>query len=159
MRFIKGRADLCVTFATMLAMLGEKIREARVAQRRSLADIASKAKVSVATLSRIENDKQSLDVELFMKLAKLLHINPQHLIGGDGNGSEDGVDPLSRRIVALGPDERAELWRTLAAERRSSRNRRLSHASLGEQVEELLAQIEFIREELTAVRARVRNGR
>ncbi|HET7434412.1 MAG TPA: helix-turn-helix transcriptional regulator [Thermoanaerobaculia bacterium] len=139
-------------------MVGEKIRDARVAQGRSLADVAAKAEISVATLSRIENEKQSLDVELFLTLARLLHVEPETFFaepdGASRNG--DGVSRLSRMIIALDAEERTELWRTLAADRRSHRPRRGQSVSTSRQVDELLAQIEFIREELKAVRGKIR---
>ena len=137
----------------MSGMIGERIRGARQSQGRSLADVAGKAKISVATLSRIENDKQSVDLDLFLMLAKVLRVNTNELL--ETNESEDRGDPLARRIAGLNVVERTVLWRDIATERRNHRKRR-SASDLGEQVDELLAQIEFLREELEAVRLRVR---
>jgi transcriptional regulator with XRE-family HTH domain len=139
---------------TMTPMIGERIRELRQAQGRSLADVAGKAKVSVATLSRIENDKQSVDLGLFLILAKVLHVAANELLGSDGNGQEDeNVDPLARRIAMLETKKRTELWRDVAAERRAQRVRgRSTRADGAQQVEEMLAQIDFLREELETVR-------
>ena len=67
-------------------LIGERIRELRQAQGRSLADVAGKAKVSVATLSRIENDKQSVDLGLFLVLAGILQVAAHELLGSDGDG-------------------------------------------------------------------------
>lgn len=139
---------------TMDFMIGARIRELRQAQGRSLADVAGKAKVSVATLSRIENDKQSVDLGLFLILAKVLRVAPGELLGSDGNGEEDDqTDPLARRIAMLGTKKRTELWREVAAERRIQRGRgRVLRADGADQVEEMLAQIDFLREELETVR-------
>ena len=140
----------------MSVMIGERIREARLAQDRSLADVAAKAEISVATLSRIETDKQSLDLGLFLSIAEVLNVSPQQLLG-DGNGNGSG-DPLPRRIAALGSRERLELWKELAEERRMLRGKRrgaeMKH--VGQHVEELLAQVDFLREELEAIRKRVK---
>jgi transcriptional regulator with XRE-family HTH domain len=134
-------------------MIGDRVREIRQAQGRSLADVAARAKVSVATLSRIENDKQSLDLDLFMNLAQVLQVSPAELLPMDG---QDG-DPLARRIARLDARKRTELWRDLAAERRNSRDKRQAETrNIAAQVEELVAQIEFLREELELVRKRVR---
>jgi transcriptional regulator with XRE-family HTH domain len=82
-------------------MIGERIRELRQSQGHSLADIAGKAKISVATLSRIENDKQSVDLGLFLVLTKVLQVAPHELLEAEHEGEEDGVDPLARRIAML----------------------------------------------------------
>ena len=139
-------------------MIGERIRELRQTQGRSLADVAGKAKISVATLSRIENDKQSVDLSIFLTLAKVLEVPAQELLDGiDGHGKPDG-DPLAQRIARLETKKRAELWRDLAAERRSSRGKDRTAATrdVSQQVDELLAQIDFLREELDLVRKRVK---
>lgn len=135
-------------------MIGEKIRELRHSQGRSLADVAGKAKVSVATLSRIENDKQSVDMGLFLILAKVLQVRPNDLLEDDGG---ENKDPMARRVAGLGGSDRAEFWRDLANERRTQRNRRgASIHDIGQQVDELLAQVDFLREELESVRKRVK---
>lgn len=138
-------------------MIGEKIRQARLAQQRSLAEVAAKAKVSVATLSRIETDKQALDLALFLSIAKVLKIAANDLLGEEGVGDGE-VDPLARRIAGLQARERVQLWRELAAERRSSRagSRQQQMNNVGQQVEELLAQVDFLREELESVRKRIK---
>jgi transcriptional regulator with XRE-family HTH domain len=145
-------------------MVGERIREARQAQNRSLADVAGKAKISVATLSRIENEKQSVEVGLFLLLARVLSIPAHELLGtqdedenGNGNG-ESKLDPLVRRIAALGSADRLELWKELAAERRTQRGRARGSESrqMAQHVEELLAQVDFLREELEGVRKRIK---
>jgi transcriptional regulator with XRE-family HTH domain len=140
----------------MTQMVGMRLREARLAQSRSLADVAAKAKISVATLSRVENDKQSVDLELFLTLARVLQISANELLAEEEGGS--GTAPLVRRIATLPPRQRQELWRDLAAETRTARGtkRTSNMREVGQQVEELLAQMEFLREELEAVRKRVK---
>ena len=142
----------------MESVIGEKIRELRQAQGRSLADVAGKAKISVATLSRIENGKQSVDLGLFLVLAKVLQVAAHELLVPEGDGSDDGkVDPLARRIAMLETKKRTELWREVAAERRAQRARvRGSRVDAAQQVEEMLAQMDFIREELENVRRRIK---
>lgn len=141
----------------MSAMIGERIREARLAQDRSLADVAAKAQISVATLSRIETDKQSLDLGLFLSIAHVLHVSAQQLLGEEGNGNGKG-DPLARRIAALGSRERLDLWKELAEERRTQRGKRrgAEMRQVGQQVEELLAQVDFLREELESIRKKMK---
>jgi len=138
-------------------MIGERLREARHSQGRSLADIAAKVKISVATLSRIETDKQSVDLGLFLSLARVLNVPPNEFLE-DRNGQADHGDPLARRIASLAATERTDLWRELAAEQRTRRaqKRGTDMRHMAQQVEELLAQVDFLREELEAVRKRVK---
>ena len=139
-------------------MIGENIRAARLAQQRSLADVAKKAKISIATLSRIENDKQTLELGLFLTLAKVLDRTPADLLGSDGNDNSNGVDPMVQRIAAFETAERMQFWKDLAVAQRNQRvkTRRLQLGQLSQEVEELLAQIDFMREELESVRKRLR---
>lgn len=138
-------------------MIGENIRTARLTQQRSLADVAKKAKISIATLSRIENEKQTLELGLFLTLAKVLDRTPNDLLGEAG-GAKTGVDPMVKRIAAFESNERMQLWKELANAQRNQRlrTRRVQVNQLSQEVEELLAQIDFVREELESVRKRLR---
>ena len=142
----------------MPGMIGERIRELRQSQGRSLADVAGKAKISVATLSRIENTKQSLEVGLFLLLAKVLDVSPGEFLDAESEKDNGNVDPLARRIAALESKKRMELWRDVAAERRLILARRRGAASrdASPHVEELLAQVDFVREELDVMRKRLK---
>lgn len=136
-------------------MIGEKIREVRQAQQLSLADVSAKAKISAATLSRIETEKQNIELGLFLTIAKILHVNPKDLLGDTGDGEGDSsTDPLVRKIAALEPTERTKFWRELSDARKH--NRVLKNRNVGQQVEELLAQIDLLREEILAVRSRLK---
>ena len=139
-------------------MIGDKLREARLAQQLSLTEVAGKAKVSVATLSRIETNKQALDLNLFMTLSRVLKVPAHHFLEDvENGGGESAAEPLASKISRLGATDRARLWRDLATSRRSERTRRGSQArNLAQHVDELVAQIEFLREEIETVRTRVR---
>ena len=140
-------------------MVGARLRGARQARHFSLAEVAEKAHVSVATLSRVERDQQSIDVGLFLSLAKILKTTPHELLGDDPE--QGALDPLVSRIAALVPSERIHLWKELADARRAtgSMARRGAVRALGEQVEELLAQIDFLRGEIEMVTQRLRRAR
>lgn len=135
-------------------MVGEKIREVRQAQGWSLVEVAGEAKISVATLSRIENGKQSVGLGLFLLLAKVLHVSARELLPEEDEGN-DKVDPLARRIAMLGTKQRTELWREVAAERRAQRGHN-ARADAAQQVEEMLAQIDFLRDELDTICKRIK---
>lgn len=142
-------------------MIGERIRQIRQSQDRPLSDIAGKAKISVATLSRVENDKQAVDLELFLLLARVLKVSPADLLEANEAPAASEVDPLARRIATLEAKDRAELWRELAAERRTHRAKKSSSdvQQLSAHVEEMLAQIDFLREELESIRTRMKKKR
>jgi transcriptional regulator with XRE-family HTH domain len=135
-------------------MIGNRLREARTARHLSLNDVASRAKVSVATLSRIERDKQGLDLGLFLALCRILKTTAQELIGSE---PDDLIDPLAVRIAGLSNVERTRLWQELAKARRMNIARRMTNHGLDEQVQELLAQIEFLHSEIVAVQGRIRH--
>jgi transcriptional regulator with XRE-family HTH domain len=141
----------------MSMMIGERLRGARHAQGLSLAEVAGKVKVSVATLSRIETSKQAVDLDLFLNLAEALDVPARELLTPEKEAA-DGIDPLARRIAALGSSDRTELWRELASERRTRPvgGRAGGSDQVAQQVEELLAQIDFLRQELEAMRTRIR---
>ncbi|HEY6136304.1 MAG TPA: helix-turn-helix transcriptional regulator [Thermoanaerobaculia bacterium] len=139
-------------------MVGEKLRQARVARQLSLADVASEAHVSAATLSRVERDKQAIDVELFLTLARVLSATPADLLSEDDGNESDGA--LVTRIAAMQSRERTKLWRQLNEERRELRTRRRSDSqAMALEFEELLAQMDFLRDEIESVRARLTKKR
>jgi transcriptional regulator with XRE-family HTH domain len=125
----------------------------------SLADVAGEAHVSAATLSRVERDKQAIDVGLFLTLARVLNAAPAELLVDEPAG-EDSDHTLAARIAAMQARERTQLWRQLRDERRQSRQRRRADVRVvAAEVEELLAQMDFLREEIEAVRIRLGNKR
>ena len=134
-------------------MLGIRLRQARQSRSLSLSEVASRAKISVATLSRIERDKQAIDLGMFLTLSRILKTPPHELIGVE---EDEGIDPLVMRIARLNIVERTELWRELATHRRNGTSGRRQLRQLSYQVEELLAQIDFLREEIEAVQRRLR---
>jgi transcriptional regulator with XRE-family HTH domain len=135
-------------------MIGERLREARDMRGMSLTDVAGQAHISAATLSRIENSKQGLDFGLFLVLTKVLAVPPRDLLDGE---KSDEHDPLVARIGRLTRPERAKLWLDLAEAQRTSKEKRQARNSdtISQQMEELFAQFEFIREELESVRRNV----
>lgn len=142
-----------------MQMIGERLRDARETLGLSLTDVAGKAHISAATLSRIENSKQGLDFGLFLVLAKVLTVSPADLVDSDeDHGENENHDPLVAKIAQLATSDRARLWRDLAESRRASRtkNQARSSNSVSQQMEELFAQFDYVREELESVRASIR---
>jgi transcriptional regulator with XRE-family HTH domain len=133
-------------------MVGERIREARTARQLSLSDVAVKASVSTATLSRIETGKQAIEVALLLNLAKILRTTASDLLGPDGNGEDDNV---AERIAALGPADRLRFWQDMSGSRQKTPGRGKIE-DVANEVEELLAQIDFLRGEVERIRVSLR---
>ena len=124
----------------------------------SLADVAGEAHVSAATLSRVERDKQAIDVGLFLTLARVLNTTPADLLS-DSEGHETDSE-LATRIAAMQSRDRTKLWRQLNEERRELRTSRRSDShTMALEVEELLAQMDFLRDEIESVRTRLTKKR
>jgi len=134
-------------------MVGAQIREVRTSRNLSLNEVATRAQISVATLSRIERDKQGLDLGLFLILCRILRAAPHDLLGDNGS---DIADPLAMQIAQLTHGDRIQLWHDLASARRTDRKVKSHLSRLADEVEELLAQLEFVRSEIEAVQAHVR---
>jgi transcriptional regulator with XRE-family HTH domain len=140
-------------------MIGARLREARSARDMSLNDVAGRAHISVATLSRIERDKQNIELGLFLTLMHILELDPAELLRDADHEREDaleGVDPLVARITSLAAAERAKLWRSLAQRPNRGQDGRAARRNIGLQVEELLAQVEFLHNEIESVRRRLK---
>ena len=135
-------------------LVGEKLRAVRVAKNLSLATVAQQADISVATLSRIERDKQAIEVNLLVRLAAILKTTAHDLLG---DGAPAGTtDPLVAKITAMPPPDRARLWRSLAEQRQEANIIRQSRGSaVSDQIEELLAQVDLLRREIEVVRKNV----
>ncbi len=107
--------------ANQVSSIGERLRAARLSRELSLGDVAGQAGVSAATLSRIENNKQSLDLPLFLQLTRILGVRPGALIeDGDGNHS---ADELIEILAALRAAERARIFAAANERSRSRRSR------------------------------------
>jgi transcriptional regulator with XRE-family HTH domain len=134
-------------------MVGKKIRELRLAQGRSLADIAKRADVSVATLSRVETGKQAIDLGFLLCVARILGASADEILDGRGSGN---AATLAAAIASMPATDRAGLWRAVGEARRSRRGRvsRDRSNELARELEELHAHLELLREELDAIRAR-----
>lgn len=134
--------------------VGVALRMARQARRLSLSDVAEKAGMSVATLSRIETGKQNVDVSLLVNLAHILHVSPAALLEGTGDGRQPTV-VLAEELALLSPAERARVLASALKQSRKEGSKEALHA----RVESLLTTLDLIREELHHVRKDIRRGR
>jgi transcriptional regulator with XRE-family HTH domain len=78
--------------------VGETLRRIRREHRLSLRHVAEQAGISVATLSRVETSKQSVDVTLLLALARILRVSVADLVGDHGNGDGDAPRREPKRL-------------------------------------------------------------
>ena len=144
-------------------MIGDRIRAICSARQMSLTDVASEADISVATLSRIERGKQTLDLGLFLIIMRILQADAADVLTDETNdptAATSAVDPLVARITSLAAGDRARLWRTLAERRSAGPQRHTSGRNVALQMEELLAQADYLRGEIVSMQKHMkRNGR
>lgn len=134
--------------------IGERLRAARTARDRSLGDIAALIGVSVATLSRIETGRQSVDLPLFLELARVLAVSPASLL--KESDDEARSEQLIEELAALPAAERSRIF---SAANERSRGRRITVASLPTRVDALLQSLNAVRSELLDVRGVLRRKR
>ncbi len=136
--------------------VGEKIRKARQAKQLSLQQVAERAHLSSATLSRIETNKQRLDLEWCVELSEILDLDPGVILSTRGEGTQSIPS-----ILDLPPDQRINVWRALADVTRGqkirTRYRREHIRQIAVEIEALVAQMEFMREQIEYLRKRLRN--
>lgn len=125
--------------------VGENLRRARIERQLSLASVAEQAGISVATLSRVETDKQNVDVALLLKIARILDVSAAELLGE--RDDDDDFATLARRVAGLAPSERARLFFEVSRRREKG---------VAASVEELLATLAFLRQELVNVQKSIR---
>lgn len=132
--------------------VGVALRSARVAKQMSLSDVAGQAGISVATLSRIETEKQTVTVSLLVALADIIGTTPAAILGG--NGHKQAPTDLARELAALSPVERTRiLVRVTKQERRAKPRRRIA---LNAEIETLLAAIDLLVAQIAALRREAR---
>jgi transcriptional regulator with XRE-family HTH domain len=135
--------------------IGERIREARQRRQLSLAEMAHEVQTSVATLSRIETSKQSLDLGLFLDLARALEVSPAELLPNEGDRLT--AEHAAAELPTLPVRDRLKFWQNLAAANKVRRVKNdASDASLAAELDELYAQIDLIRDDLDEMRKRLR---
>lgn len=114
----------------------------------SLSEVAEKASISTATLSRIETGKQNIDVSLMTLIARVLHLSPHDLL--DAEEENDGY--LADRIATLKPADRARFWHDLSGSRSRNGAAARHYEDIGREIDEILAQIDFLRGEVDRIR-------
>lgn len=139
-------------------MIGERLRQARQARNLSLQDVATEADISVATLSRIETSKQSLEMNLFISIARILGENPADFFEAEEPGRNNS-DTIVDAIGRLNSRDRTRVWDRLAKAPRVKEkgvDRKSQSRVLTQEIEEVLAQLDFLRNEVDSMRKRTR---
>ena len=126
--------------------VGPTLRRLRTERSAALSAVAEQAGISIATLSRIETNKQSIEVGLLLTLARILGVSAADILA---SGDEhDDVEVLSRRLAALSPDARTKVFRKSLPRRKPK--------DLQPAIDDLVLTVEMMREELLSVQRAVR---
>ncbi|MCB0154206.1 MAG: cupin domain-containing protein [Anaerolineae bacterium] len=80
--------------------IGQKLRSARVSQRLSLRELATRADVSASLLSQIENGKANPSVRSLYSIAEALSLSVDHFFGEKEDDEVDPLDPLGPLLEA-----------------------------------------------------------
>lgn len=77
---------------------GNKIQTTRLKKGLSLAELAKKSKVSVATLSKMEKGERNFRMTTFFKIGEALEVNFSTLVGDDDIILKQllDIDPIKR---------------------------------------------------------------
>jgi transcriptional regulator with XRE-family HTH domain len=110
--------------------------------------VASQAGISAATLSRIETDKQNVDVGTLVSLSGVLGIEPATLLA-NSNGDGHAPDALIGALATMPPAECAQL---IAESMKQSRRGRARRDALHARIDLLVAALDLIHEELLELR-------
>lgn len=129
--------------------IGPTLRRLRTEQDIALATVADQAGISIATLSRIETNKQSIDVTLLLTLTRILGVSAADVLGNQNE--QEAVDVLTRRVAALPAPDRTKLFL------QSSRQRKAK--DLQPVLDDLVATVDLLREELLGVQRVMRKRR
>ena len=129
--------------------VGPTLRRLRMERDIALAAVAEQAGVSIATLSRIETNKQSIEVGLLLSLARILEVSAADILGCDDE--PDVVEALSRRLAALPPDARTKVFKKSSP--------KSSPKDLQPALDDLISTVEMMREELLNVQRAIRRRR
>jgi transcriptional regulator with XRE-family HTH domain len=147
--------ESAVTGSVAPSSVGARIRKARHEEQFSLEVLARKLNVSAATLSRIETGKQPIELNFLQSLAEVLSRNMSSFID-DGRAEGTSRSSLVETMSMLGPEARIAVWRQLAERTRTRQAHGRSARNLALEVDELLAQIDFLRAEIELVRTRLK---
>jgi transcriptional regulator with XRE-family HTH domain len=120
----------------------------------SLSEVAGAVGVSTATLSRIETEKQSVNVTLLVRISQVLHVSASDMLATQDEATHD-EDVLVAALAALPSDERARVIAAAAKHHRPAKRA----AELQSRVETLLATVDVIREQLADLGRHTRRRR
>ncbi len=134
--------------------VGEALRRIRRDHHLSLRHVAEQAGISVATLSRVETNKQSVDVGLLLSLANVLRVSLNEVLGDGDDGSGRGDGELDRATITRQLQKLPSADRARLLLQRSQREKPLQ-----ETMDDLITTLDLLRDELETVHRKVKSGK
>ena len=139
----------------METKIGNALRTARTSRGMSLSEVGDAVGISAATLSRIETEKQGVDVEMLITLSRILRVSPADMLDSAEHQRNDG-QALVSALAALPSEERA---RVVVAAGRQNVSPKRSREHLQAQLDALLTTIDLIRDELRDIQRQAHRRR
>lgn len=88
-------------------IIGNKIKELRIAKNVTQEELASRVNVAKATISAYENGSRLPSYTVLVKLSRIFHVSTDNLLGVDSRYSLD--------VTALTPHQRSTIQEIIAA--------------------------------------------
>ena len=73
-------------------VIGQRIKQARLAKNHTLEDVAEKIDISVAFLSRVERGNSHINLKRLNQLCGLLDVSEGYVLNGASSNSENYLD-------------------------------------------------------------------
>ena len=74
------------------AIIGSRIRQARIAKNYTQEDLAEKIDISVAFLSRVERGNSHINLKRLDQICNLLDVSESYILNGASNNSQNYLD-------------------------------------------------------------------
>ena len=81
------------------SIIGQRIKQARLAKNLTQEDLAEKIDISVAFLSRVERGNAHLNLRRLTQIAEVLKVSPGYLLTGSNTTSKDYLKEDFKNIL------------------------------------------------------------
>ncbi|WP_228550079.1 helix-turn-helix domain-containing protein [Salinibacillus xinjiangensis] len=81
--------------------IGQKIKQLRKSQKRTLKQISDATNLSISFLSQLENAKSSVTLESLKKISDVLEVNPSYFFSEDDRGAQSTIQRNTSEVPGL----------------------------------------------------------
>ena len=92
-------------------VIGQRIKQARLAKNLTQEDLAEKIDISVAFLSRVERGNSHINLKRLNQLCRLLDVSEGYILNGASSNSENYLDKeFSELIKSCSPENQRLIY-------------------------------------------------